>query len=162
MKQLLILILSFFIFSCDKNEPKPFSEQHTEQEVLNALIGTWHPYRLAYDEEFKKIVYIRDSPCEQAYHVTFNADSTITTFAQCLDEYNKGIFNIEKKQKLNGEIDIKINYEGVIISLSPTASHVRGIILQNYTDSTLIFSGTSYQQGGQDITNLYSEFKRVK
>lgn len=162
MKQLLILTLLFFFFSCDKNDPKPFSEEHTEQEIFDALIGIWHPSRLANDENFKQIVYIRDSPCEQAYHVTFNADSTISTFAQCLNEYKKGFFYVEKKQRLNGKIDIEINFEGVIISLSPTASHVRSIILQNYTDSTLIFSGTSYDKNGQSIDNLYSEFKRVK
>ena len=58
MKQLITLILSFSIFSCNKNDPQPFSEEHTEQEIFDALTGIWHPSRLAYDENFKQIVYM--------------------------------------------------------------------------------------------------------
>lgn len=162
MKQLVTLILVFSIFSCDKNDPKPFNEKLTEQEIFNAVVGTWYPSRLARDEEFKQVVCVRDSPCEQKYHVTFNTDSTAYTFSECTNDYTQGFFYIERKQ-LNGRIENKIKLlQDLIISLSPTASHVGGITLHNYTDSTLIFSGTSYQEGEQNITNLFSEFKRVK
>ena len=49
MKQLVALILVFSIFSCDKNDPKPFNEKLTEQEIFNAVVGTWYPSRLARD-----------------------------------------------------------------------------------------------------------------
>lgn len=162
MKQLLILILSFFIFSCDKDEPKPFSEQHTEQEIFNAVVGTWRPYRLAYDAKFEQIECMMDSPCEQKYHVTFNTDSTASVFSECINEYNQGIFYIEKHKKLKGGIDIKIRYQGFGIFFSPNISHGGGIVLYNYTDSTLIFSEVSYDKDGKSVPNLYSEFKRVK
>ena len=55
MKQLITLILLFFLFSCDKNAPKPFSEEHSEQEIFNALIGTWQPYQLARDENLNRL-----------------------------------------------------------------------------------------------------------
>ena len=162
MKQLTILILLLFIFSCNKDDPKPFSEEHTEQEIFNAIIGTWRPYRLAYDKDFKQIECMMDSPCEQKYHVTFNTDSTITTYAECLNEYTKGNFHIEKKQRINGPIEIEIVLsKGLGIFLSPTTVFA-GPILHNYTDSTLVFSSVSYDKNGQSIDNLYSEFKRVK
>lgn len=162
MKKIILFILLFATFSCDKDEPKPFSEQHTEQEIFNAVIGTWHPYRLAYDEDFKQIECMMDSPCEQKYHVTFNANSTVDAYAECLDEYMQGNFYIEKQQRLNGQVEIEIVFsKGMGIFLSPTTAFAAPI-LHNYTDSTLVFSSVSYKKDGEYIPNLYSEFKRVK
>lgn len=162
MKKFILFILLFATFSCDKDEPKPFSEQHTEQEIFNAVIGTWHPYRLAYDEDFKQIECMMDSPCEQKYHVTFNIDSTASVFSECINEYNQGTFYIEKQKNLKGSVDIKIRYQDLGIYFSPNIWHLGGITLHNYTDSTLVFSNVSYDKDGQSIDHLYSEFKRVK
>ena len=162
MKKFILFILLFATFSCDKDEPKPFSEQHTEQEIFNALIGTWRPNRLAYDENFEQIECIMDTPCEQAYYITFNADSTITTSAECLNEFIQGDFHIEKKQRINGPIEIEIILSnGIGLYLSPTTYHT-GPIIHNYTDSTLVFSSVSDRKNNQSIDHLYSEFKRVK
>lgn len=103
-----------------------------------------------------------DSPCEQKYHATFNTDSTASVFSECINEYNQGIFYIEKHKKLKEGIDIKIRYQGFGIFFSPNISHDGGIVLYNYTDSTLIFSEVSYDKDGKSISNFYSEFKRVK
>lgn len=160
MKQLSILILLFFILSCDKNEPKPFSEQHTEQEIFNALIGTWHPYRLAYDENFKQIE-LTDS-CWKKYSLIFNVDSTAKAFAKCTDYRSQGTFYVKKQQRSNGQIDIKVKLQDFGILLSPIMEQVGGATLYNYTDSTLIFSEVSHIINGKSVPNLYSEFKRVK
>lgn len=162
MKQLIILILPFFIFSCDKDEPRPFSETRTEQEIFNAVVGTWRPYRLAYDAKFEQIECMMDSPCEQKYHVTFNTDSTASVFSECINEYEQGVFYIKKQEGLKGGIDIKIKYDRLSIYFSPTMGLVEGVTLYNYTDSTLIFSGISHIKDGKSIPNFYSEFKRVK
>ena len=162
MKQLITLILLFSFFSCDKDDPKPFSEEHTEQEIFNAIVGTWRPYRLAYDKDFKQIECVRDSPCEQKYQVTFDANSTVSVFSECVNEYEQGSFYVKKQKKLNGNINIEINYEGIGIFLSPTISRSGGVTLYNYTDSTLIFSEIGHEKDGKYITNLFSEFKRVK
>lgn len=162
MKQLSILILSLFIFSCDKDEAQPFSETRTEQEIFNAVVGTWRPYRLAYDAKFEQIECMMDSPCEQKYHVTFNTDSTASVLSECINEYEQGVFYIKKQEGLKGGIDIKIKYDGLGIFLSPTISRAGGVTLYNYTDSTLIFSEVGHDKEGKYLSNLYSEFKRVK
>lgn len=163
MKQLLILILSFFIFSCDKDEAQPFSETRTEQEIFNAVVGTWHPYRLAHDENFKQIICMMDSPCEQKYHLTFNNDSIANLFSECLNDYSQSFFYVEKEQRFNNQTFIKLKFpQGMSIFLSPTLSAVGGVTLHNYTDSTLIFSEVSHIINGKSVPNLYSEFKRVK
>ena len=103
-----------------------------------------------------------NTPCEQAYHVTFNVDSTITTSAECLNEYIQDNFRIEKKKRINGPVEIEIIFLNDIgLYLSPTTYH-SGPIIHSYTDSTLIFSSVSYRKNGQNISNLYSKFKRVK
>lgn len=162
MKQLTTLIMLFSLFACEKESPKPLSMERSEQEIFNAIIGTWQPYQLARDENFKQIECIMDTPCEQAYHVTFNVDSTINTSAECLNEYIQDNFRIEKKQRINGPVEIEIVFlKGMGLYLSPTTHH-SGPIIHNYTDSTLVFSSVSYRKNGQNISNLYSKFKRVK
>ncbi len=162
MKKFILFILLFATFSCDKDEPKPFSEQHSEQEVFNAIIGTWCPNRLAYDEDFKQIENTENYPNWKKNNVIFNANNTTSTFVEWLDEDFQGSFYIEKEQQLNGRIDINIKYEGIVIYLSPTIGRVKGATIHNYTDSTLIFSEVSHIKDGKSIPNLYSEFKRVK
>lgn len=162
MKKLTFLVLLFFIFSCDKDEPKSFSEQHTEQEIFNAVIGTWCPYRLAYDEDFKQIEHIENDSCWKKYNVTFNVNSTANAFVEWLNEDFQGSFYIEKQQRLNSQVEIEIVFsKGMGIFLSPTTIF-SAPILHNYTDSTLVFSSVSYDKDGQSIDHLYSEFKRVK
>lgn len=161
MKKFTFLILLFFIFSCDKDEPKSFSEERSIQEIYDAIIGTWRPYRLAYDENFKQIVCMMDSPCEQKYHVTFYDNWQISTASECISEYSLGGYSIEKEQR-NSHTYIKIKLKDLGIFLSPTMEQVGGATLHNYTDSTLIFSEVSHKKDGKSIPNLYSEFKRVK
>lgn len=161
MKKFTFLILLFFIFSCDKDEPKSFGEEHTIQEIYDATIGTWRPYRLAYDENFKQIVCMMDSPCEQKYHLTFHGNWQISTFSECINEYSSGSYFIEKEQR-RGQTYIKIKLKDLGIFLSPNISHGGGVVLYSYTDSTLIFSEVSYDKDDEHIPNLYSEFKRVK
>lgn len=162
MKKILTLILLLSFFSCDKDEPDTLSAKYSKQEIFNAVIGTWRPNRLAYDKDFKQIECMMDSPCEQKYHVTFNSDSTASVFSECLNEYEQGSFYVKKQERLKGGFDIVINYQNIDIYFSPNISHVEGITLYNYSDSTLIFSDVSYKKDGKSIDNLYSEFKRVK
>lgn len=162
MKQLISLFLLIFLLSCDKNDPKPISEEHLEQEIFNSVIGTWRPNRLAYDKDFKQIECMMDSPCGQKYHVTFSADSTANVFSECLNEKFQGSFYVKKQVNLKGSTDIKIKYQDLAIYFSPTMGLVGGVTLHNYTDSTLIFSGISHIKDGKSISNFFSEFKRVK
>ncbi len=162
MKKLILLVLLFSTFSCAKDEPKPFSEQHTEQEIFNALIGTWQANRLSYDEDFKQIEYTEYDSCWKKYHITFTIDSVAETLAGCTGSHSQGTFYVQKQQ-LNGSENIKIKLQqDLIIYLSPTTYHTGGIVLHNCTDTTLIFSGASLEKDEGSIDHLYSEFKRVK
>lgn len=162
MKRLIILILSFSFFSCSKDEPKLLSEERTEQEIFNAIIGTWRPNRLSYDENFKQVELTEYDSCWKKYHVTFNIDSTAKTLAGCTEYRSQGTFYIKKQERLNGNIDTKIKLHGFGIFLSPIMEQAGGATLYNYTDSTLIFSEVSHEKNGKSITNMFSEFKRVK
>lgn len=65
MKQLITLILLFFLFSCEKEDLSTLSAKYSKQEIFSAVIGTWKFNRLGYDPEFKKIKNIEVNSCAE-------------------------------------------------------------------------------------------------
>lgn len=159
MKQLSILILLFFIFSCDKDEPDTLSAKYSKQEIFNAVVGTWKFNRLGYDPEFKKIENITYEECGRNNYTIFGKDSSLICIRDCeRDELvEKGTFNI---LIYNNDVRIQTENSGAI--LVPDVRFSNSLPLYNFTDSTLIFSGITYRSLQGDITNMYSELKRVK
>lgn len=159
MKQLSILILLFFIFSCDKDESDTLSAKYSKQEIFNAVVGTWKFNRLGYDPEFKKIENITYEECGRNNYTIFGKDSSLICIRDCgRDELiEKGTFNI---LIYNNDVRIQTENSGAI--LVPDVRFSNSLPLYNFTDSTLIFSGITYRSLQGDITNMYSELKRVK
>lgn len=159
MKKILILILLLSFFSCDKDESDTLSAKYSKQEIFNAVVGTWKFSRLGYDPEFKRIENVTYEECGRNNYTIFGRDSSLTCFRDCgRDELvEKGTFNIFI---YNNDVRIQTENSGAI--LVPDVRFSNSLPLYNFTDSTLIFSGITYRSSKGDITNMYSELKRVK
>lgn len=163
MKRILVLILLFSLFSCDKDEPQMLGTSRSEKEIFNALIGTWHFSRLAHDPNFKKIQEIPYHECTEKYHVNFRKDSTMSAVRGCVEgDMERGLFYVQIGGNSANDTRVHIKFYSISIWLSPNIKSAGGAGLHHYTDSTLIFEGVSYEVNGKSIPNLYSEFKRVK
>ena len=159
MKKILSLVLLLSLFSCDKDEPNTLSAKHSKEEIFNAVVGTWKFSRLGYDPEFKKIENVTYEECGRNNYTIFGKDSSLICIRDCgRDELiEKGTFNI---LIYNNDVRIQTENSGAI--LVPDVRFSNSLPLYNFTDSTLIFSGITYRSLQGDITNMYSELKRVK
>ena len=160
MKKIIVLILTFAFFSCEKDDdPTTLSDKYSKQEIFNAVIGTWKFSRLAYDPEFKNIESVTYEECGRNNYTIFTLDSTLTCIRDCgKDELvEKGTFYI---QIYNNDVRIQTEKSGAI--LVPNVRYSNSLPLYHFTDSTLIFSGITYYSSQGDIPNMYSELKRVK
>lgn len=159
MKKILSLVLLLSLFSCDKDEPNILSAKHSKEEIFNAVVGTWKFSRLGYDPEFKKIENVTYEECGRNNYTIFGKDSSLICIRDCgRDELvEKGTFNI---LIYNNDVRIQTENSGAI--LVPDVRFSNSLPLYNFTDSTLIFSGITYRSLQGDITNMYSELKRVK
>lgn len=159
MKKILSFILLLSFFSCDKDEPNTLSTKYSKEEIFNAVVGTWKFNRLGYDPEFKKIENITYEECGRNNYTIFGKDSSLICIRDCgRDELiEKGTFNI---LIYNNDVRIQTENSGAI--LVPDVRFSNSLPLYNFTDSTLIFSGIIYRSLQGDVTNMYSELKRVK
>lgn len=159
MKKIFTLIFLLSFLSCDKDEPNTLSTLYSKQEIFNAVVGTWKFNRLGYDPEFKKIENITYEECGRNNYTIFGKDSSLICIRDCgRDELvEKGTFNI---LIYNNDVRIQTENSGAI--LVPDVRFSNSLPLYNFTDSTLIFSGITYRSLQGDITNMYSELKRVK
>lgn len=168
MKQLITLILLFFLFSCEKEDLSTFSAKYSKQEIFSAVIGTWKFNRLGYDPEFKKIKNIETNSCTEFDRTIFKKDSTVfTTFLEGCNNYDPdeiGNFYIRFGGNDPDVTYVVVEHSGVF--LAPGASYSGGpLLLHSFTDSTLVFAEVIYYSEKGDEYNerhLYSELKRVK
>lgn len=159
MKKIFTLILLLSFLSCDKDEPNTLSTKYSKEEIFNAVVGTWKFNRLGYDPEFKKIENITYEECGRNNYTIFGKDSSLICIRDCgRDELiEKGTFNI---LIYNNDVRIQTENSGAI--LVPDVRFSNSLPLYNFTDSTLIFSGIIYRSLQGNVTNMYSELKRVK
>lgn len=159
MKKIFTLILLLSFLSCDKDEPNTLSTKYSKEEIFNAVVGTWKFNRLGYDPELKKIENITYEECGRNNYTIFGKDSSLICIRDCgRDELiEKGTFNI---LIYNNDVRIQTENSGAI--LVPDVRFSNSLPLYNFTDSTLIFSGIIYRSLQGDVTNMYSELKRVK
>lgn len=162
MKKILSFILLLSFFSCDKDEPDTLSAKYSKQEIFNTVVGTWKFSRLGYDPEFKRIENVTYEECGRNNYTIFGRDSSLTCFRDCgRDELvEKGTFCIEIGDPTCKD-NLWISTKGSGVILYPNMRYDNPI-LYNFTDSTLIFSEITYRSSKGDITNMYSELKRVK
>lgn len=159
MKKIFTLILLLSFLSCDKDEPNTLSTKYSKEEIFNAVVGTWKFNRLGYDPEFKKIENITYEECGRNNYTIFGKDSSLICIRDCgRDELiEKGTFNI---LIYNNDVRIQTENSGAI--LVPDVRFSNSLPLYNFTDSTFIFSGIIYRSLQGNVTNMYSELKRVK
>lgn len=160
MKKIVILILTFSFFSCEKDDDATtLSDKYSKQEIFNAVIGTWKFNRLAYDSEFKHVENVTYEECGRNNYTIFESDSTLTCIRHCGREelVEKGTFYI---QFYDDDTRIQTKNSGAI--LAPFVRYDGSLPLYCFTDSTLVFSGITYRSAQGDIPNMYSELKRVK
>ena len=163
MKKIIILILIFAFFSCDKDEPDTLNAKYSKEEILSVITGTWKFNRLAYDPEFKNIKEVTFPNCHVDAYTIFTKQETFTSYMRYCDsitttEEGKLAIVIE-------DSEIHILPLSVGIALTPTVRYHGPIPLYSFTDSTLVFSEAVYYSKDEtecDEYHLYSELNRVK
>lgn len=158
MKQILILILTFSLFACSKDEKSnTLSSQKSEKDIFNAVIGTWIFNRMGYDPEFKKVKEIEADSCAFRDYTIFRNDRTSTAISGCFNNERTGTFFIQFGGYSETDTNIHIRTNNSGLRLVPGMGEANGAVLYSYTDSTLVFTGFIYEG-----VEMYSELKRVK